>query len=64
MRPGYGLRNHRDGCQHAGEGVPVPSEEQAIKTIDALLDKAGWRVCDMKDANIHAARIIAGVGFL
>lgn len=34
-------------------------EAQARTTIDALLAKAGWHVCGMADANIHAAQGIA-----
>jgi type I restriction enzyme R subunit len=37
----------------------VSSEEAARKIIDALLEKAGWVVFDIKDANIHAARGVA-----
>ena len=31
-------------------------EARARQTIDALLMQAGWHVCNMADANIHAAR--------
>ena len=31
-------------------------EAKARETIDALLTQAGWYVCDMAQANIHAAR--------
>ena len=34
-------------------------EAKARQTIDALLAQAGWHVCDMADANIHAARGVA-----
>ena len=34
-------------------------EAKARQTIDALLVQAGWHVCDMADANIHAARGVA-----
>lgn len=34
-------------------------EANARKTIDALLVQAGWHVCAMHDANIHAARGVA-----
>ena len=34
-------------------------EQKARVSIDALLKQAGWHVCSMADANIHAAR---GVG--
>jgi hypothetical protein len=30
-------------------------EAKARQTIDALLMQAGWHVCNMLDANIHAA---------
>ena len=34
-------------------------EARARQTIDALLMQAGWHVCNMGDANIHAARGVA-----
>jgi len=34
-------------------------EAKARQTIDALLAQAGWHVCDMANANIHAARGVA-----
>ena len=34
-------------------------EARARQTIDALLMQAGWHVCDVADANIHAARGVA-----
>jgi hypothetical protein len=34
-------------------------EARARQTIDALLMQAGWHVCNMADANIHAARGVA-----
>src|SRR5438093_7530842 len=34
-------------------------EAKARKTIDALLVQAGWHVCDVSAANIHAARGVA-----
>jgi type I restriction enzyme, R subunit len=34
-------------------------EKKARVNIDALLTQAGWFVCDMLDANIHAARGVA-----
>ena len=34
-------------------------EEQACKTIDALLTQGGWNVCDVDEANIHAHRGVA-----
>ena len=34
-------------------------EARARQTIDALLMQAGWHVCDMAQANIHAARGVA-----
>lgn len=34
-------------------------EANARKTIDTLLVQAGWHVCAMHDANIHAARGVA-----
>jgi type I restriction enzyme R subunit len=34
-------------------------EARARQTIDALLTQAGWHVCDMAQANIHAARGVA-----
>ena len=34
-------------------------EPQAREHIDRLLSAAGWQVCDVADANIHAARGVA-----
>ena len=34
-------------------------EAKARTSIDALLAAAGWHVCDMAQANIHAARGVA-----
>ena len=34
-------------------------EDKARVSIDALLQQAGWHVCDMGQANIHAARGVA-----
>ena len=34
-------------------------EARARQTIDALLTQAGWHVCNILDANIHAARGVA-----
>ena len=34
-------------------------EQKARVNIDTLLVQAGWHVCDMADANIHAARGVA-----
>lgn len=34
-------------------------EARARQTIDALLTAAGWHVCNVADANIHAARGVA-----
>lgn len=34
-------------------------EQQARVNIDALLSAAGWHVCNMAQANIHAARGVA-----
>jgi len=31
-------------------------EQQARQEIDRLLQSAGWHVCGVSDANIHAAR--------
>ncbi len=39
-------------------------EQKARVNIDALLTQAGWRVCNMADANIHAARGVALREFL
>ncbi len=38
--------------------VPQP-EQEARKAIDRLLEQAGWVVCDVSQANIHAARGVA-----
>jgi len=37
----------------------VSAEQAARKSIDELLGKAGWRVCDLKDADLHASRGVA-----
>ncbi len=34
-------------------------ESRARQTIDALLTAAGWHVCNVSDANIHAATGVA-----
>ncbi|OOG51749.1 DEAD/DEAH box helicase family protein, partial [Polaromonas sp. C04] len=34
-------------------------EQKARQTIDALLQQAGWHVCSVNEANIHAARGVA-----
>jgi len=34
-------------------------EARARQTIDALLTAAGWHVCDVASANIHAATGVA-----
>ncbi len=34
-------------------------EARARQSIDALLTQAGWHVCNVADANIHAARGVA-----
>jgi type I restriction enzyme R subunit len=34
-------------------------EQQARQEIDRLLQSAGWHVCGVSDANIHAARGVA-----
>jgi type I restriction enzyme, R subunit len=34
-------------------------EQQAILSIDALLQQAGWHVCSVADANFHAAMGVA-----
>ena len=31
-------------------------EDQARESIDEMLEKSGWHVCDYKNANIHAHR--------
>jgi len=37
----------------------VTPEQKAREHIDALLEAAGWHVCDAKAANIHAGRGVA-----
>ena len=37
-----------------GRSNSLSSEEEARKTIDALLVKAGWRVADVDEVNNHA----------
>ncbi len=39
--------------------MPMRPEDQARKTLDRLLQAAGWHVCDASAANIHAARGVA-----
>jgi len=36
--------------------MPLTSEDKAREIIDSLLEKAGWHVCNLNDANIHAYR--------
>jgi len=48
-----GRRNKKGGK------TTVSAEQAARKTIDELLGKAGWRVCDLKDADLHASRGVA-----
>ena len=37
----------------------MSAEQAARKTIDGLLRKAGWHVCDFRDADLHASRGVA-----
>ena len=37
---------------------PTPEQEARLQ-IDRMLEEAGWRVCDVKNANIHAGRGVA-----
>lgn len=37
----------------------MSAEQAARKTIDELLRKAGWHVCDVGDADLHASRGVA-----
>ncbi|MBT0663654.1 DEAD/DEAH box helicase family protein [Geobacter pelophilus] len=39
--------------------MPPTPEEKAREEIDRLLIQAGWLVCDLKEANIHAGRGVA-----
>src|SRR3972149_12117481 len=34
--------------------MPLTTEDKAREIIDSLLEKAGWHVCNVNDANIHA----------
>jgi hypothetical protein len=43
-------------CQ---QGDTMTPEQLARVNIDKLLQQAGWYVCNMADANIHAARGVA-----
>jgi type I restriction enzyme R subunit len=36
--------------------MPITPEDKAREVIDDMLEKAGWHVCDMKDANIYSRR--------
>jgi hypothetical protein len=36
-------------------------EAKARVSIDALLQQAGWHVCNMADANIHASTGVANL---
>jgi type I restriction enzyme R subunit len=36
--------------------MPLTPEDKAREIIDSLLEKAGWHVCNLNDANIHAYR--------
>ena len=33
--------------------MPLTPEDKAREIIDSLLEKAGWHVCNLNDANIH-----------
>lgn len=37
----------------------MSAEQAARKTIDELLGKAGWHVCDVSDADLRASRGVA-----
>ena len=37
----------------------TPEEKAARVGIDALLQQAGWHVCDMAQAHFHAAQGVA-----
>jgi len=39
--------------------LPLTPEQKARCEIDRLLAAAGWHVCGMADAHIHAARGVA-----
>jgi type I restriction enzyme R subunit len=52
-------RNFPSEEGRAGGGVAEKAEAQARQTIDRLLGAAGWHVCGIKDANIHAAKGVA-----
>lgn len=39
--------------------APMNPEQQARAQIDRLLASAGWHVCDVAGANLHAARGVA-----
>ena len=43
----------------AVKGSRMTPEQKARVNIDTLLKQAGWHVCHMTDANIHAARGVA-----
>lgn len=43
------------GPKIARNGGGMTPEARVRKKIDALLMQAGWQVCNMGDANIHAA---------
>jgi len=36
--------------------MPITPEDKAREVIDNMLGKAGWHVCDLKDANISSHR--------
>jgi len=36
--------------------MPLTPEDKAREIIDSLLEKSGWHVCNLNDANIHAHR--------
>jgi type I restriction enzyme S subunit len=42
-----------------GEEAFMTPEAKARQTMDTLLAQAGWHVCNVADANIHAARGVA-----
>ncbi|MDD5334834.1 MAG: hypothetical protein PHS32_13955 [Rhodoferax sp.] len=41
------------------KGDGMTPEQKARVSIDALLTQAGWHVCDMAHADIHAERGVA-----
>lgn len=57
MQSGINIASWRNTVHNRETGMTP--EAKARTTIDHLLLQAGWHVCGVADANIHAARGVA-----